>query len=247
MEMKSSLSMSGVKDYKERALQRRRVRYRTYPSPSFDLEDDDSLLVACRHITFPLDVRFQCAVQQQDNVELDKILSSEQGSKLDMNARNHIGLTALHQAVLNRNLDTVKLLLTHGSDANVQDANGYAPLHTAAACGLRNIVSLLILFGADLSMRTVAGESPVDLSKDVVTADLLMVETCKQIQHHELMEKYGFAFRFIDLWETLWTNCCAVFENVCQWTQGAVKKYYGVPSAEHLAQNGTKMRGRKLP
>ncbi|XP_071793849.1 uncharacterized protein [Asterias amurensis] len=245
MELKSSLSMSGAKDYKERALRRRRVRYRTYPSPSFDLEEDDEpLLVACRHITFSLDVRFQSAVQQQDNFELDKILSTH-GAQIDMNARNHIGLTALHQAVLNRNLDTVKLLLTRGSDANVQDSNGYAPLHTAAAYGLRNIVSLLIIFGADLFVRTLAGESPADLSKDVVTADLLMVEMCKQIQQHELMEKYGFLFRFIDLWETLWTNCCTLFEKVVEWAQSAVKNYYEVP--QHHAQNGTINRGRKLP
>ncbi|XP_022081608.1 protein phosphatase 1 regulatory subunit 27-like [Acanthaster planci] len=217
-------------------MQRRRVRYRTYPSPSLDLEEDEDLeLMTCRHITFPPDVRLQSAVQQQDNAELAKILN-QHGAKLDLDSCSHVGLTALHQGVLNRNLDTVKLLLCQGANANVQDVHGYSPLHTASACGLRNIASLLIIFGADLWTRTLAGESPLDLAKDLVTADLLMTEMCRQIQHQELMERYGFAFRFIDLCERVRAHCCMAWQKVTEWVQHLLKKYCNFP--DYSTQNG---------
>ena len=169
----------------------RRARCRTYPSvTSYSGDDDDADVVVSeliddvvegrwegrRRIKFALDVRFQSAVQQQENQELYRILN-ERGAatndlkinsttkrsddiftngltksrpELDVNQPTHSGLAPLHQAVLNGNLDTVKLLLTHGADPNVRDAYGYTPLHAAAACGLRNISCLLIIFGGDL-------------------------------------------------------------------------------------------------
>ncbi|XP_038046911.1 protein phosphatase 1 regulatory subunit 27-like [Patiria miniata] len=227
-----------------KVMQRRRVRYRTYPSPSLDSEEDEDLeLMTCRHITFPPDVRFMSAVQQQDNAELVKILN-QHGVQLDLNTSIHAGLTALHQGVLNRNLDTVKLLLCQGADASVQDANGYSPLHTASACGLRNIASLLIIFGADLWAMTLSGESPLDLAKDLVTADLIMREMCRQVQQRELMEKYGFAFRFIDLCERFMVTCHSVWQKIVEWAQYALEKYCNHP--DHQKLNGRlKGRGRR--
>jgi ankyrin repeat protein len=70
--------------------------------------------------------------------------------KVNINQQNHVGLTALHQAVLSNNLDAVKMLLTHGSNVNAQDMNGFSPLHTASACGFIQILSLLVIYGADV-------------------------------------------------------------------------------------------------
>ena len=45
------------------------------------------------------------------------------------------GLTPLHQAVLDGNLDAVELLVKHGADINKQDDDTWTPLHAACAEG----------------------------------------------------------------------------------------------------------------
>lgn len=51
----------------------------------------------------------------------------------------HIGLTALHQAVLDDNFTAVRLLLKHGAEVNKLDEDGWTPLHAACAEGHSNI------------------------------------------------------------------------------------------------------------
>ena len=40
--------------------------------------------------------------------------------------------------------DAVKLLLSHGAEANIQDKYGWAPLHVACFKGHKNLVLLLL-------------------------------------------------------------------------------------------------------
>ncbi|XP_072165294.1 uncharacterized protein [Diadema setosum] len=154
-----------------------------------------------RRITFPAQVSFQCAVQQQDNVELVKHLS-QHGSRLDVNATNHSGVSLLQQAVLNRNLDTVKILLCATADVTTRDINGNTALHSAASCGFRQAASLLVIFGADMFALNLEGDMPVDLAKDNATVDMLTLEMRQQLQNQIFLDQYGFIFRAIVLWES---------------------------------------------
>ena len=235
----------------------RRARCRTYPSLTSYSGDDaddggvtnliDDVVAKERRISFAVDVRFQSAVQQQDNQELCRILSEVARQKdhklgdgntvvgkngdintnrhLDLNMSNHSGLSPLHQAVLNGNLDSVKLLLTHGADPNIRDAYGYTPLHAAAACGARNIACLLIIFGGDLFGQTSEGDLAVDLSKDPVTADLYSTEMCRQLQQKALMDHYGFAFKLIDTIEIICRTLKSTFHFCFQWTKNMIIYY----------------------
>ncbi|XP_072030097.1 protein phosphatase 1 regulatory subunit 27-like [Amphiura filiformis] len=229
-------------------LRRSRPRCRTYPSVSSLSGDDDTddnliddVVAKGRRISFPVSVRFQSAVQQQDNEELYRILAedcrrqklkecgntvtNDEREILDLNMSNHSGLAPLHQAVLNSNLDSVKLLLTHGADPNIQDAYGYTPLHAAAVCGARNIACLLIIFGVDLFCQTSEGDLAVDLSKDPVTADLLSSEMCRQLQQQAILEHYGFAFKFIDTVEIISRTLKSTFLFCLQWTKETIHRY----------------------
>ncbi len=237
----------------------RRGRCRTYPSLTSYLNDNnddvdvDNIVTHLfedtgakeRRISFPVNVRFLSAVQQQDNQELCRILTENcrrqqnfkeygnivmngnigEGELLDLNMSNHSGLSPLHQAVLNANLDSVKLLLTHGADPNVRDEYGYTPLHAAAACGARNIACLLIVFGGNLFGQTSEGDLAVDLSKDPVTADLLSSEMCRQLQQKALMEQYGFAFKLIDTLEIISKTLKSTFILCLQWTKDTIERY----------------------
>ncbi|PIK52520.1 hypothetical protein BSL78_10618 [Apostichopus japonicus] len=211
----------------------RRTRPRSYPASVGELkEQDNARAVAAaeaaaalvpkppldqqfseegveKRITFPTQVRFHSAVRQEDNVELYKLLELN-GNILDVNATNHQKMTPLHQAVANRNLDTVKILLCHGADCNIQDIRGHSPLHAAAASGFKQAVSLMILFGANLSLLTNDRLLPADVAKDTTTTNMLMKEMCRQIQHELFMDKYGFIFRGIEQWQRFSSFCCEV-------------------------------------
>jgi len=47
----------------------------------------------------------------------------------DVNARDSLGMTPLHRAVLVGSADIVKLLLLNGADVNSRDNMGRTPLH----------------------------------------------------------------------------------------------------------------------
>ena len=49
------------------------------------------------------------------------------------------GMSALHQAVLDENLTVVNVLLNHGAQINLQDADSWTPLHAACANGCADI------------------------------------------------------------------------------------------------------------
>lgn len=51
-----------------------------------------------------------------------------------------VGMTPLHQAVVDGNDDAVRLLVSNGCDINRQDTDTWTPLHTACACGHAEIV-----------------------------------------------------------------------------------------------------------
>nr|XP_006817058.1 PREDICTED: protein phosphatase 1 regulatory subunit 12B-like [Saccoglossus kowalevskii] len=174
-------------------------RNRTVSCPSAFGENETECSSDERHISFPIQVKFLSAVQDKDSSELSRILSQHL-HEIDVNKKNHMGVTALHQSVVNKNLDGVKLLLTNGANVNCQDVNGHTPLHTASEHGCSNIASMLIVFGADLFQTTIEGELAVDVAKNSIIADLIAVEMCSQIQNQVLNDKYRLLFQLIQIW-----------------------------------------------
>lgn len=82
---------------------------------------------------------------------------------LDVNLRDDIGSTPLHNAVLAENLETVRLLLGRGADINAKDSMGLTALHKAVAGGRLSAIRLLLDSGADIEAKDAVGRTPMHL------------------------------------------------------------------------------------
>jgi ankyrin repeat protein len=81
----------------------------------------------------------------------------------DKNIRDAIGATALHMAILQPNLEAVKLLLDNGYDPNARaTSNGFTPLHNAVAANNVEAARLLLQYDADKKIKSLEGLTPYD-------------------------------------------------------------------------------------
>ncbi|XP_060077100.1 protein phosphatase 1 regulatory inhibitor subunit 16B-like [Ylistrum balloti] len=151
-----------------------------------------------RKITFPADSVLSAVIQDGDVCELCHILHNRRG-EFNINQTNHVGLTALHHAVLSNNLDAVKMLLCGNSDVNAKDVHGFSPLHTASACGFLQISSLLLVFGADVFSLTKQMELPVDVAKDISIVRMLTMEMYSRV-HAELYLQTVITTKLQNMW-----------------------------------------------
>jgi len=91
----------------------------------------------------------------------------------NLSAGDDAGLTPLHMAAQNGQLEAIQLLITLGADTNVTDKYGNGPLWTAthhaclAIATERNhsIVRLLLEGGADPDNKNKSNRSPRDISQ----------------------------------------------------------------------------------
>ena len=79
--------------------------------------------------------------------------------RVDVNAPQGDGATALHWAVHHDDLTTVDSLLTSGARANVADDTGATPLHLACTNRNATIVDRLLRAGANPNVALVTGET----------------------------------------------------------------------------------------
>lgn len=98
------------------------------------------------------------------------------------NAEDNTGTTTLITAASKGDTNTVKRLITNGTDVNTRDKDGMTPLMWAATFGYTDTVKLLIANGADVNavnnvgwsvLRMAAGhQDVVDVLKKAGALDL---------------------------------------------------------------------------
>jgi len=68
---------------------------------------------------------------------------------------------SLHQAVVDNDVEQVRLNISAGANVNAKDAMGYTPLFYAAQNGKEDVAELLIAGGADVNVRDQLGNTPL--------------------------------------------------------------------------------------
>eukprot|EP00899_Mesostigma_viride_P006395 jgi/Mesvir1/15757/Mv03329-RA.1 len=91
--------------------------------------------------------------------EATKDVRNLAGSDLDANAKNMWGITPLHTASEEGNVQIVKLLIARGADVKAKNWNDATPLHLASAEGHLDVVKHLIKVGAQLEATTKNGNT----------------------------------------------------------------------------------------
>ncbi|XP_072840678.2 notch-regulated ankyrin repeat-containing protein [Pogona vitticeps] len=87
---------------------------------------------------------FQEAVRKGNTQELQSLLQSMSSCEFNVNSFGPEGQTALHQSVIDGNLELVKLLVKFGADIRLANRDGWSALHIAAFGGHQDIVLYLI-------------------------------------------------------------------------------------------------------
>ena len=90
----------------------------------------------------------------------------EAGAAVDAVAANPMAVMPLHSAASARNLETVRLLLSHGAPPNAQQHGGWTPIHAAAQNGDRVMVELLLKHGADRELTNDDGKTAAMVARE---------------------------------------------------------------------------------
>ncbi len=94
---------------------------------------------------------------------------------VDVNAQNNKELTCLHLAVALKSLFLMHLLLSNKANPNLPDENGNLPLHVAAQLNFVPGIRMLLKHGAIKTLTNSIGLQPVDLTSNMMAANLLSV------------------------------------------------------------------------
>lgn len=80
----------------------------------------------------------------------------------DINAKNLLGETLLHRAIVVAELDVISLLIKNGADIHVkEERKGSTPLHWAVVHNKAKVVRLLLVSGADIASVDNKGDTPL--------------------------------------------------------------------------------------
>ncbi len=136
------------------------------------------------------------AVEKKDLSILEQaIMNGERGEALarqidgvkEINKKNDMGLTLLHQAVMYGNVEAVNLLAARKADISICDGSGRTPLHYCAIYGLKDvenvptkggacleIARLLLAKGVDVNARDTDRRTPLHHVRSRVMAELFI-------------------------------------------------------------------------
>ena len=87
----------------------------------------------------------RCAVRDFDSNRVIKIVANQH---VDIDGAGQNGVTALHEAAIDGNINSLKILVDHGADINKGDSEGYTPLDYAVFGGNFECAAYLIENGA---------------------------------------------------------------------------------------------------
>nr|XP_019566515.1 PREDICTED: protein phosphatase 1 regulatory subunit 12C isoform X1 [Rhinolophus sinicus] len=93
-----------------------------------------------------------------------------------LDSTNADGISALHQACIDENLEVVHFLVEQGATVNQADNEGWTPLHVAASCGYLDIARYLLSHGANIAAVNSDGDLPLDLAESDAMEGLLKAE-----------------------------------------------------------------------
>jgi len=79
---------------------------------------------------------------------------------VEVTTRHKDGRTLLHDAAMKGDIETAKLLITHGANINAKDKSDYTPLHAAVFCGQQDVADLLMAKGARADFANIAIKPP---------------------------------------------------------------------------------------
>ncbi|XP_069918866.1 protein phosphatase 1 regulatory subunit 12C isoform X5 [Oryctolagus cuniculus] len=97
-----------------------------------------------------------------------------------LDSTNADGISALHQACIDENLEVVRFLVEQGATVNQADNEGWTPLHVAASCGYLDIARYLLSHGADIAAVNSDGDLPLDLAESDAMEGLLKAEVARR-------------------------------------------------------------------
>ncbi|MEE6482941.1 hypothetical protein FKM82_013388 [Ascaphus truei] len=154
--------------------QRRRRRTRAGEGERGWQGDEDG-----RSVRFERAAEFLAACAGGDLLEAEEMLRGEAGKEV-IDSTNTDGISALHQASIDENLEVVEFLVNHGANVNQADNEGWSPLHVAASCGYMEIAEYLLKHSANIAAVNSDGDVPLDIAEDDCMETLLRAEIAKK-------------------------------------------------------------------
>ncbi|XP_074600445.1 uncharacterized protein LOC141854583 isoform X2 [Brevipalpus obovatus] len=121
-------------------------------------------------VKFSNSTTFLAACACNDYDECRRLLSQ---NLVNINCSNIDGLTALHQACIDDNVQMVEFLLDHGADVNCCDNEGWTPLHATASCGNKNVARIILDRGADPRIENNDGDFAQDLTDSYAIEEMI--------------------------------------------------------------------------
>jgi ankyrin repeat protein len=91
----------------------------------------------------------------------DNPLIGPDGKKADINAKDFVGLTPITRAARDRDLKTIKALISAGADLETADAQRFTALRIAVGLGAADVAKALIAAGADVDCKKGHPETPL--------------------------------------------------------------------------------------
>ncbi|MEE8128931.1 MAG: ankyrin repeat domain-containing protein, partial [Vicinamibacterales bacterium] len=113
------------------------------------------------------DVQLIEAIKDHDHETVRALLEQ----KVDVNAREGDGATALHWAVERDDVETIEALLRAGADVNAANDYGVTPISLACINRNATVVKKLLVAGADPNAATSMGETALMTCARTSSAD----------------------------------------------------------------------------
>ncbi|XP_030073439.1 NF-kappa-B inhibitor beta [Microcaecilia unicolor] len=115
-----------------------------------------ALHVACKEGQYP------CAQTLLYSTDLNACAQNIHKIKKQLDSTNYDSYTALHIAIIRKDLQMIKFLLASGANVNKQELScGRSPLHLAVESQVPEVVECLLNAGADTGARMYAGYTPI--------------------------------------------------------------------------------------